>query len=81
MSRTGCAFATGIYKDYSLDVTIKEEWSLGYRRYSIVDEGSVEFLYDLWYLHRECHSHSYSNFQERPLVSYCTSQHSNSNSY
>jgi NitT/TauT family transport system substrate-binding protein len=44
MSTTGCAFATGIYKGYSLDVTIKEEWSLGSQWYSIVDEDTVDFF-------------------------------------
>ncbi|MDZ8135239.1 MAG: hypothetical protein RM049_08035 [Nostoc sp. DedQUE04] len=44
MSTKSCAFAIGIYKDYSLDVTIKEESSLGSQRYSIVDGGTADFF-------------------------------------
>ncbi|MBN4004605.1 hypothetical protein [Nostoc sp. LPT] len=44
MSTTGCAYATGIYKDYSLDLTIKAEWSLASQWYSIVDGGTLDFF-------------------------------------
>ncbi|WP_375505173.1 hypothetical protein [uncultured Nostoc sp.] len=83
MSTKGCAYATDIYKDYGLDVSIKMGGPQVPSGTQLLIGGCGRFLHGLWHRYRECHStrysqnHSRSNFPERPLVSYCTSQPSN----
>ena len=42
MSTTGCAYATGIYKDYDLDVTIKIQDFKSLKRYVKIDSDRVK---------------------------------------
>ncbi len=75
------AIATAIYKNYGLDVTIKMGGPQVLSGTQLLMGDAVDFF--MGYGCRQRHStrysqnHSRSNFLERPLVSYCTSQPSN----
>ncbi|MEH2438598.1 MAG: hypothetical protein V7K25_31115 [Nostoc sp.] len=83
MSTTGCAYATRIYKDYGLDVSIKMGSPQVPSGTQLLMGGAVDFFMSSGIDAVNAIAQNIPKitvtaiFQNRPLVSYCTSQHSN----